>query len=437
MSAIEATYRARTKRSAALQAEAEKVFPGGVTRSVTWHSPYPTYMAEGCGCRVTDVDGNEYLDCVNNYGSMIHGHAHPGVVRAIAAQAAKGTDFGTPQELHLALARILMERVPSVERIRFANSGTEAVMYAVRAARAFTGRPLILKVEGSYHGGYDSVVVSVNPGASAPFPPVPTAGSPGMLPETGIHTLVVPFNDLPAAAAMVRKYRHDLAAVLVEAVMVRGMIPAEREYLIGLREITRECNVLLLLDEVVTFRLARGGAQELFGVKPDLTTFGKVIGGGLPVGAFGGREDIMAGFDPRSKNPVHHSGTFAGNAPTMAGGLAVLEAYGPPEINRVNALGDRLRSRLRATIASAKVPAQVTGLGSLVGLHLTARPVRDYRGAASGDKDLMLSLHLALLNRGIFARAAGGFFLSTPMSEADIDHVAGEFSQALQEVKSR
>ncbi len=432
---IESAYRARTPHSAALHREALDLFPGGVTRSVTYHPPYPTYIAEGCGCRVTDVDGHEYVDLLNNFGSMIHGHAHPAVARALAAQAAKGTDFGTPTELHLALARAIMQRVSSVERIRFANSGTEAVLYAVRAARAFTGRAKILKMEGSYHGGYDSVTVSVNPGASAPAFPLGVAGGPGLPPEVSAHTLVAPFNDLGVASEIIRKHRHDLAVVLVEPVMVRGLIPADRVFIEGLREVTAECGVLLLVDEVVTFRLAGGGAQQLFGVTPDLTTFGKIIGGGLPVGAFGGRADIMAGFDPASPHPVHHSGTFAGNAATVAAGLAALEAYPEAEIARINALGDRLRDGLRGVFRDRKIPGQVTGVGSLVGLHLTDQPVRDYRTALRADREAMLSLHLALLNRGIFARAAGGFFLSTAMSEKDVDDTIESFGNALNDLR--
>jgi glutamate-1-semialdehyde 2,1-aminomutase len=431
---VEAAYRARTARSAELHREALELMPGGVTRSVTFYPPYPTYVSEGCGCLVTDVDGNQYLDLLNNFGSMLHGHGHPAIVQAVSERVSRGTDFGTATELHIEMARTLKARVPSVERIRFANSGTEALLYAIRAARAFTGRAKILKMEGGYHGGYDSVVVSVNPGTTSTPYPQGVAGSPGMPAGTVADTLIAPFNDLPAAADIIRRHRDELAVVLVEPVMVRGMIPAEREFLVGLREVTRECGVLLLVDEVVTFRLSSGGAQEMFGVIPDITTFGKVIGGGLPVGAFGGRADIMAVFDPASPKPVHHSGTFAGNAATMSAGLAALEAYPAGEASRINRLGDRLRQGLRERISARSVKAQVTGLGSLVGLHFTDHPVRDYQSAFRADRDVMLATHIALLNRGIFARPAGGFFLSTPMSEAEIDRTIEVFGQALDDV---
>ena len=432
---IEATYRSRTPRSAELHREALDVFPGGVTRSVTWHPPYSPYVAEGCGCRVTDVDGNEYIDFLNNFGSMIHGHAHPAIVGALASQAARGTDFGMPTEQHLVLARVLKKRVPAAERIRFANSGTEAVMYAIRAARAFTGRSKILKMEGSYHGGFDSVVVSVDPAKAGSPPEFPTgiAGSPGLYQNAARDTLVAPFNDLASTSAIIRGHRADLAAVLVEPVMVRGMIPATREFLSGLRTVTAENGVLLLVDEVVTFRLAWGGAQELFGVTADLATWGKVIGGGLPVGAFGGRADIMERFNPADPQPVHHSGTFAGNAATMAAGAAALQAFAREDISRLNGLGDRLREGLRAVVARGRQPAQITGIGSLVGVHFAGQAVRDYRSSSAADRNLTLSVHLALLNRGIFARPAGGFFLSTPMTEREVDTAVDAFADALQE----
>jgi glutamate-1-semialdehyde 2,1-aminomutase len=433
---IEQTYRARTARSAKLHEAALALFPGGVTRSVTFHAPYPVYVAEGCNCRVTDVDGNVYLDHLNNFGSMIHGHAHPAIVAAIREQAGHGTDFGSPIELHLALARAISARLPSVERVRFTTSGTEAVLYAVRAARAFTGRPKILKMEGSYHGGYDSVSVSVDPGPRAPEWPAGKLGSRGLVPGAESHTLVAPFNDAVRTAEIIHAHRDELAAVIVEPLTVRGMIPAEADFLRTLRDVTREAGVLLVLDEVVTFRLAYGGAQERFGITPDLTTLGKVIGGGLPVGALGGRADIMAGFDPTHPDPVHHSGTFAGNAVVMAAGLATLELLDQLALDRLDASGARLRAGLGAALGGAGVAAQVTGLGSLAGIHLTPNPVRDYRSSLAANRDVMRWLHLALLNHGIFARSGGGFFLSTAVADAEIDATVAGFVEALGDVAS-
>jgi glutamate-1-semialdehyde 2,1-aminomutase len=432
---IEAAYRARTARSEALHQAALRIIPGGVTRSVTFYSPYPVSISSGHGCRVTDADGNGYLDHLNNFGSMIHGHAHADVVAAVREQVGHGIDFGAPTELQLAHARMMAERVPSVERLRFTSSGTESILYAVRAARAFTKKAKILKMEGSYHGGYDSVTVSVDPGANAPAWPEGRLGSRGLAHEVGTNTLVAPFNDLARAAEIVRAHASELAAVIIEPVTVRGMIAADPAFLIGMRDVTRETGVLLILDEVVTFRLAPGGAQQLFGIAPDLTTFGKFIGGGLPVGAFGGRADIMSGFDPSQPEPLQHSGTFAGNSAALAAGLATLELLTTVETERLNALGDRLREGIRSHIADQNASAQVTGLGSLVGLHLIDHPVRDYRSGLAGNRDAMRWMHLALLNRGVFARSTGSFFLSTAMGAAEVEETIATVGETLAEVR--
>jgi glutamate-1-semialdehyde 2,1-aminomutase len=433
--AIMAAYRGRTARSYAFHEDARNLLPSGVARSTVFYAPYPICIASGRGCRVTDLDGHEYIDQICNFGSMIHGHAHPVVTAAVVAQLERGTDFGGPNEPQLALAREIARRVPSVERLRFTTSGTEAILYAVRAARAFTGKPKILKMEGSYHGGYDAVSVSVDPGASPTTYPRGELEGPGLPPEVTEHTLVAPYNDLERCSELIRAHADELAVVLVEALTMRGLIAGDLEFLAGLREVTREHGVLLLLDEVVTFRLAEGGAQRLVGITPDLNTFGKLIGGGLPVGAFGGRADVMEGFQVGRTDHVHHSGTLSGNAAVAAGGLANLSLLTADAIIRLNALGDRLREGLRSVLESAGVPAQLTGRGSLVGLHLTDRPVTNYRSSLSADRDAMRWLHLALLNHGVFARAAGAFLLSTPMDEADIDTTTAAFARALDDAR--
>jgi glutamate-1-semialdehyde 2,1-aminomutase len=436
LTTTEAAYRTRTPRSAALHEEARCLLPGGVTRSVTLFQPYPVYIASGRGCRVVDVDFNEYLDIQNNFGSMIHGHGNPAIVAALSAQATRGTDFGAPTELHLRLAREIASRLPSMQRMRFTTSGTEAVMYAIRAARAFTGRSKILKFEGSYHGGYDSVSLSIDPGPDAPAWPTGVAGSFGLPPDVASYTLVAPFNDVQATEEILRANRDDIAAVIVEPVTVRGMIPAEASFLAALRELTRELRIVLIFDEVVTFRLGVGGAQGLAGITPDLTTLGKLIGGGLPVGAFGGREDIMVAFDPSHRAPVHHSGTFAGNAATMAAGLAALDLLTPVALSQINRLGVSLRGALIDACRSAGTAAQVTGAGSLAAVHLTDQRVTDYRSSLRADRATAARLHLALLNRGVFARSGGSFFLSTPMTEEDVSDVAHAFREALIECAS-
>jgi len=437
---LEATYRARTNGSSELYKRALANLPGGDTRTGTFFLPYPTFMARGAGCRLWDVDGNEYIDCLSNFTSLVHGHAHPDVTRAIAEQASRGTAHGAPVESQIALATAIRERLPSIELLRFANSGTEAAMMAIRAARAFSGRAKILKMEGGYHGSYDAARVSAHPRVldeTAPAWPLGEPDEAGLSPGAVAEVLIAPFNDLATTAAIVRRHRHELAAVIVEPMMgAAGMIPAERSFLSGLRDVTRESGVLLILDEVITLRLAWGGAQSLYDVTPDLTVLGKIIGGGLPVGAFGGRADVMAFYDPRRNDVITHSGTFNGNAATMAAGLATLELLTPAAIERVNGLGDRLRASLGGALAAAGIPAQVTGLGSLSQVHLSDAPVVDYRSAARVPGSAVALLHLALMNRGVFAASRGMFITSTAMLDADVDHVIASFATALRDAGS-
>jgi glutamate-1-semialdehyde 2,1-aminomutase len=386
-------YLARTPKSARLDEAAKRSMPGGDTRSTAWFAPYPPYVAEGNGAFFTDVDGNRYVELLNNYTSLIHGHAHPAVVEAIQRQLPHGASFAAPHENTLRLAEMICERVASIERIRFANSGTEAVMMAVRVARAFTGRPLIAKAEGGYHGTWDDVQLSVAPPPDAAGPverPNPAPDSPGLSPGAIDSTVVIRYNDLDGARAVLEPLGDRLAAVIVEPIQgAGGMVPAERDYLEGIRALTRELGAVLVLDEVITFRLSRGGAQALYGLTPDLTTIGKIIGGGLPVGAFGGRADVMELCNPARPGGIPHYGTFNGNPATMTGGIAVLDLLTTSEYERINGLGDRLRE----------------GINALV------------------DKERAHLLHLAMLNEGLFMARRGLMSTSTPMDEALVDDV--------------
>jgi glutamate-1-semialdehyde 2,1-aminomutase len=314
LEALEAKERAafqhRTPQSRALFDRARQVMPGGDTRTGTFHTPYPLFIARGEGCHVWDADGHQYLDVLNNFTSLVHGHGHGAVVRAIADQAGKGTVHGTANALQVSLAEVLCRRVPSVERLRFCNSGTEATLGALRAAKAFTRKSKILKMAGNYHGSHDQVSVAV----SEPYDQLPPGLSPGAVGEV----IVGAFNDLDRTAALIRAHADELAAVIVEPMTGTGALLADRAFLAGLRAVTAECGVLLVFDEVITFRLAPGGLQEVLGVRPDLTTFGKIIGGGMPAGAFGGRADVMATYDPTLPGTISHSGTYNGNATTMA-----------------------------------------------------------------------------------------------------------------------
>jgi glutamate-1-semialdehyde 2,1-aminomutase len=432
---IEATYAARTPRSATRAAEAARYLPGGDTRSITWFRPHPLFVEEGRGYELVDVDGNVYLDLLSNYTSLIHGHAHPKIAAAVARQTAHGTAFAAAHDGQVRLARLLCERVGSLERVRFCNSGTEAVMLALRLARAFTRRPLVAKVEGGYHGSWDGVEASVEPPLERAGPadrPVVVAESEGLLPGTTDSVVVLPFGDLAAAAAILEPLADRLAAVIVEPVAgVAGTIPVEPDYLHGLRELTRELGTLLVLDEVITLRLGTGGAQALYGVEPDLTTMGKIIGGGLPVGAVGGREEIMALSDPGRPGFLPHSGTFNGNAATTAAGIVALELLTAAECDRLNALGDRLREGIRALGGELGLPVTATGVGSLLTIHLIEEPPRSYRDAQRADQEAVRLLHLALLNEGVFVARRGMLCVSTPMGEEEVDQALAAIRRAV------
>jgi glutamate-1-semialdehyde 2,1-aminomutase len=429
------TYRARTPRSRALHERACVVLPGGSTRAGTFFLPYPTYMERGTGCRLDCVDGHTYVDCLNNYTSLVHGHAHPRLVSVLAECASRSTAHGAPVESEIALAESIAARVGSIEQLRFTNSGTEAVMCALRAARAYTGRSMVLKMEGGYHGSYDAAEVSVDPGTDAPAWPRGRPDGPGLSPGLTGEVVVGPFNDVATITALIDQYRQQLAAVIIEPVMnAAGMIPATPTFLSAVAAAARDADVLLILDEVVTLRLARGGAQALYALTPDLTTFGKIIGGGLPVGAFGGRADIMRTFDSRRADAAFHSGTFNGNLATMAVGRAALDLLTAEEIARINNLGDRLRGGLQRSADRAGAPVQVTGRGSLCHVHLLQTPVHDYRSAVAGSRPMAAALHLALLNHGVVTAPRGMLSVSTAMTADDIDVVIDAFAAAVAEV---
>lgn len=435
----EKAYRARTPTSARLYAEARRSLPGGDTRSPLHHAPYPATLAEGHGTRVIDVDGNELLDLTGNHTALVHGYGHPQVLAAVREQLEAGTCFPGPTRPQGRLARQLSERIPSMELVRFTNSGTEAVMLAVRAARAYTGRAMIAKVEGGYHGTWDDVLVSTHPpiGASGEAGrPRPVAASAGLAPGAADHVLVLPFDDAEAAAGLLERHGRQLAAVVVEPVQgSAGMIPATPEYLRMLRELTTRHGALLVFDEVVSFRVAHGGAQAHFGVLPDLTCLGKAIGGGFPLGAFGGRADIMAAFDPSAPGGprIPHPGSLNANPVSLVAGSVTLDLLTAEAIARLDRLGATARARIRDTLAANDVPATVTGLGSLFGIHLTEGPVACYRDAARADRARMHRLHLGLFGEGVLIDPRGVGCLSTPVAEHDLDTLA----DALQRVTAR
>lgn len=422
--------------SAALWQRARRVMPGGATRVTIWWPPHPPYAVSGQGCRITDADGRVFLDFSNNFFSLIHGHAHPEIVAAVQAQAARGMAFGLPTECDVALAEAICGRgVPGLAQIRFCNSGSEAVMFAIKAARAATGRHKVAKMEGGYHGSYDPMEVSFDSGpanwgeAASPARNAYTRGTPPALLD---DTVVLPFNDLAASLALLEANAADLAAVVLDPLPSRvGLVPGTPDYLQGLQAACRRLGILLILDEIITFRLHPKGAQTLFGLQPDFTTLGKIIGGGQPVGAVAGTEAAMAVFDASQGRPVvPHGGTFSANPITMAAGLASLRLLDQAAHARLDALGETLRQRARAAIAAAGVAGQVTGMGSLFRLHLHDRPIRTYRDGypTRQEQARMAALFGFLLAHGILTTPNISGALSTPMTAAEVE----EFGQVLE-----
>jgi glutamate-1-semialdehyde 2,1-aminomutase len=416
--------------------------PGGNTRTTVFMKPFPIYAARGEGCRVWDVDGNEFIDCINNFTSLIHGHAHPSLIEAATRQLSVGSAFGLPTESEIDLAELLVSRLPSVEQVRFANSGTEAVMMALKAARAFTGRPKIAKCEGAYHGSYDYAEVSLDPppdawGRNAPVSVAYAKGTPD---NVLADVVTIPFNDTEAAVSLIREHGSELACVLVDPMPNRaGLAPADKAYLNALREITREVGALLVFDEVITFRLGYSGAQGLWGIDPDLTTLGKIMGGGFPVGAIAGRKEVMSVFDPRWGKPaLPHGGTFSANPVTMRAGLAAMQLLDEAAFTRLNVIGEAVREGINEAFRRNGVPGGTVGLGSLLKIHFADRPIRDYRSAYMTEQETKRQavFNLGLLNRGVLAASYGLMALSTPMTDADVDTIVAAASDALAEVSA-
>ncbi len=413
-------YVARTRGSAALFERASRVLPGGSTRTTVFTEPYPPYIVGGAGATLTDVDGNAYLDFLGNYTSLILGHAHPEVVAAVEAQVRRGSAFAAPTELEVALAEEIVARLPSIERIRFTNSGTEATMFALRLARAHTGRDVIARFAGAYHGTHDLVMT----------------GTPGVPSALGRLVAELPFNDMAGVERALAGREGEVAAIVVEPIQgVAGMVAADPAFLAGLRDYTHRHGILLVFDEVISFRVGPGGAQGLYGVMPDLTALGKIIGGGFPVGAFGGRAEVMDRFDARRPGSLVQGGTFNGNPVTAAAGLATLRFLTPARYEQLASLGDRLRDGLDDRLAAAGLEARVTGVASLFHVHLgraadvgsiaTGRPAAGSAGpgaqAAAIAKRRARRLYLGLLVAGYFIAPRGMGALSTPMTERDVD----------------
>lgn len=428
-------------KSAALYKRALGTLPGGVSRNTVLRSPHPLYADQAAGCRVTDLEGNEFIDFANNMASLIHGHAHPAVVAAVTDQLARGTAFTLATEVEVQYAEHLCGRSPAFEKLRFVNSGTEAVMAGVKASRAFTGRPKIAKVEGAYHGGYDYAEVSQTSqpatwGSSDHPSSVPVAyGTPA---SALADVVVLPFNDPEHAVAILDEHRGEIACVLLDLMPHRvGLKPADSEFVTALREWTTADGALLMLDEVITFRSELGGAQAWYEVQPDLTALGKVIGGGFPVGAIAGRADVMDVMNPLADKVLFpHSGTFSANPVTMTAGLTTMELFDQAAVARVNSLAKRAMEGIEDAIRATGFVACVTGGGSMFRVHLKANPPRDYREAfTTPEENQRLKLLLDhLFAEGLMMINTCSATISTAMGETEIDALVAAMKNGFERV---
>ncbi len=436
----EETYIRTTPGSRARYEEACQVMPAGTTRTTVYFEPYPLYVERGHGCYVWDVDGTRRLDLIGNYSALILGHAHPKVVAAVQAQLERGTSFAAANPLEVQLAQELCRRIPSLEMVRFTSSGTEATMFAMRLARAFTGRQKIARFEGGYHGTHDFAEISTKPaldGAGPADAPLAVPDSIGTPAAAVAATVVLPFNDSANVERILTQHQQEVAAVIIEPVLgAGGVIPAERAFLHSLRRVTEDLGILLIFDEVISFRIAPGGAQEFYGVRPDLTTLGKIIGGGLPVGAFGGRAVVMELLDSRRTDHMPHGGTYNGHPLGMAAGLATLQELTPQVYTDLSQKGDRLRARLREIFDAHDVAVTVTGVGSLFNVHFTSLPVRDYRSMRSADSRVLRDFFLGLINHGVLLAPRAMGALSTPVGEEELEQFGDAVDQVVAEQKS-
>ncbi|HWO95067.1 MAG TPA: aspartate aminotransferase family protein [Bacillus sp. (in: firmicutes)] len=445
----------KTKKSAELFGKACQVIPGGVTANIKYIAPHPLVMEKGKGSKLYDVDGNEYIDYLLCYGALILGHGHQRVFEGVTKQMQEAgtTIFGTPHQLETVMAEKLIDLYSGIEMVRYTNSGLEATLLAIRTAMAYTGKPKLAKFEGHYHGGYDQVLLSVNPDMDK----AGDAHVPNVVPESrGIpdyyveNTIILPFNDLEATEQILRIHAHEVAGVILEPIQ-GGFIPADREFMVGLRKITEELGIVLIFDEVKTgFRLSLGGAQKVYGIKPDLTALGKVLGGGFPVGAIGGKREIMmisapnggrdiltAGAENANKtDALFHSGTYNGHPTVLAAGLAtidVLEKDGTMDALFANT--QLLRKQLEAVYHDHGLNMQTVGMGSIFNIILAEGTIKNYRDMGKADTKLRKELDYELLKLGIYTKPLNRYSMSVVHSEEDILRTVEAHDEAIKRVK--
>lgn len=430
--------------SEALYKRGQKSIVGGNTRNAVYYAPYPKYGHHGDGAYVTDVDGVSRLDCVNCNSASILGYGNKKVLEAVTGQAQRMLSCGMPTEGEIQLAEMIIERLPSAERVRFVNSGTEAVMFCVRAARGYTGRNKIARIEGSYHGSYDPFFVSLYPKPDKwgeNDKPASVTSTGGLSQHAVDEVVTLPFNDIDATRKLLIQHAENLACVIVDPMIsMMGFLRATDEYLAMLRELTTELGIVLIFDEVVCFRLSYTGAQGAFGVTPDLTALGKMIGGGLPVGAIAGSNEVMSVFDHSKGTPkVDQSGTFSGNPMTMAAGVATLEQMTEEAFAHLETIGNQAREGVDRLIVQRNIPVQVNGAASVMSIKFHDESYSNYRdlfeaGRRAGAADKARKFHQHLLNNGVLCSPAGSFFFSIPMNSEDIDSLLEKIDEGFNAV---
>ncbi|WP_051163634.1 aspartate aminotransferase family protein [Nocardia brevicatena] len=428
-SGVEQEFLRRTPNSKAAFERSRGLIPGGVPGGLGFLSPYPVYFERAEGAYVWDADGNKYLDVMSGDWLLPLGHVHPEVFSATVKQLGAGTTFCSPHiSLGYEMAAELNTRIPSLERIRFTASGTEATMTALRLARAFTGRGKIAKMRGGYHGTHDLSLIANGRFADPDLVP------PGLIPGAEDAVVILPYNDPDAAEEIIVRHAKELAAVIVEPVLGgSGMVAATHDFLVRLRAVTQRHDIVLIFDEVVTFPVGPGGAQSWFGIQPDLTTLGKAIGGGLPLGAYGGRAEIMSLVDPvlDPATQMRHGTTLGGIPVTLAAGLAQLRALTPAVHEHLVSLGEQLRAGVFEIAAKRRVPLQVTGIAHFFGLHWTPEPVVDFDTASTSDRKITSLLTTTMYNQGILMFKSALGTVTAPMEESDIEMLLAALDRTL------
>lgn len=415
------TYAKNFKKSAKKHKELCKYMPGGNTKSLSFFSPFPVHIKKGKGAYVYSTDGNKLLDVVNAYGALIHGHADNRIITSINLSIENGTQFASPSDAQYKLSKMLCKRVKSVEKVRFCNSGTEATLFAMRAARAYKNKEKIVKIKGGYHGTHDAV-------ARATDVQSVMSGIPSSMTNDIIE---ISYNNFEEAQIILTLLKEQIAAVIIEPFLgAGGIIAPQNGYLEHIRKLTTENNILLIFDEILSFRIHKAGAQAYYGVEPDITAFGKIIGGGLAIGAFGGKTEIMNIFDHTAcKKPVFHSGTFNGYDTALNAGYTALEKYDKKEITKLNKKGEYIYKKLNKVIEKENLKIKITQVGSFLNIHFVEEEVINNEIAMKSNQDALSLLHIALINKGIYSTPRGLIVLSTAMTKKDIEFIVKTYTK--------